>query len=120
MTAPVRTAPAANMPHLLRLAARVLSGSPYVLLGLDAVRAPGGRVDQAGPTLARLRTIAPLPDDDELIVRTNAAAQVPGGTLLALGKAQRLSAAPQEHGDARRAAVRGARPGIADPDCRGA
>lgn len=76
----------------LRPAARILTGSTYALLGFDALRAPGARVDQAGPVLAAIRTVAPLPADDELVVRANAAAQVLGGTLLALGLAPRLSA----------------------------
>lgn len=80
------------MPNPLRLAARMLTGSTYVLLGLDAARAPGGRVDQAAATLATVRTVVPLPDNDELIVRANAGVQVLGGALLALGKVPRLSA----------------------------
>jgi len=76
----------------LRPAARVLTGSTYVLLGFDAVRAPGGRVDQAAPVLASVRKVVPLPADDELVVRGNAALQVVGGALLALGLAPRLSA----------------------------
>lgn len=76
----------------LRPAARILTGSTYALLGFDALRAPGARVDQAAPVLAAIRTVAPLPPDDELVVRANAAAQVLGGTLLALGRAPRLSA----------------------------
>jgi uncharacterized membrane protein YphA (DoxX/SURF4 family) len=70
----------------------MLTGSTYVLLGLDAARAPGGRVDQAAPTLAAVRAFVPLPEDDELIVRGNALVQVLGGSLLMLGKAQRVSA----------------------------
>jgi uncharacterized membrane protein YphA (DoxX/SURF4 family) len=76
----------------LRPAARVLTGSTYVLLGLDAVRAPGGRVDQAAPLLATIRKAVPLPDDDELVVQGNAAVQVAAGAMLALGIAPRLSA----------------------------
>ena len=76
----------------LRPAARVLTGSTYALLGLDAVRAPGGRVDQAAPLLATIRKAVPLPDDDELVVRGNAAVQVAAGATLALGIAPRLSA----------------------------
>ena len=76
----------------LRPAARVLTGSTYVLLGFDALREPGGRVDQAAPVLAAIRKVAPLPDDDELVVRGNAALQVVAGGLLALGIAPRLSA----------------------------
>lgn len=76
----------------LRPAARILTGSTYVLLGFDALRAPGGRVDQAAPVLATIRKVAPLPGDDELVVRGNAAVQVLAGGLLALGIAPRLSA----------------------------
>jgi uncharacterized membrane protein YphA (DoxX/SURF4 family) len=77
---------------LLRPAARVLSGSTYVRLGFDALRTPGGRVDLAAPVLARVRQAVPLPADDELLVRANAAVMVVAGGLLALGKAPRLSA----------------------------
>ena len=76
----------------LRPLGRVLTGSTYALLGFDALRAPGGRVDQAGPVLAAIRKTVPLPDDDELLVRANAGVMVAAGTLLALGKAPRLSA----------------------------
>jgi putative oxidoreductase len=76
----------------LRPVARVLTGSTYAVLGLDALRAPGGRVELAGPVLAQIRTAVPLPEDDELIVRGNAAVQVACGGLLALGIAPRLSA----------------------------
>jgi putative oxidoreductase len=75
-----------------RAAARVLTGSTYALLGFDALREPGARVDQAAAVLAGIRKVVPLPGDDELVVRGNAAVQVLGGTLLALGLAQRLSA----------------------------
>ena len=75
----------------LRPAARALTGSTYVLLGMDALRAPGARVEQAGPVLAAMRKWVPLPDDDELLVRGNAAVMVAAGALLVLGKAPRLS-----------------------------
>ncbi len=76
----------------LRPAARILTGSTYALLGFDALQAPGARVDQAASVLAAVRKVAPLPEDDELVVRGNAAVQVVAGTLLALGWAPRLSA----------------------------
>lgn len=80
------------MPNPVRLAARALTGSTYAKLGLDAARTPGVRVDQAAPTLARLRRVVPLPADDELIVRANGAAQAVGGALLAAGVLPRVSA----------------------------
>lgn len=76
----------------LRPAARILTGSTYALLGFDAFRAPGARVDQAAPVLATMRKVVPLPEDDELVVRANAAVQVICGATLALGKWPRLSA----------------------------
>ena len=76
----------------LRPAARILTGSTYALLGFDALRAPGARVDQAAPVLAAVRKAVPLPADDALVVRANGAVQVLGGTLLALGRAPRLCA----------------------------
>jgi putative oxidoreductase len=81
-----------GLPGLVRSAARILTGSTYTLLGFDALRAPGGRIDLAAPVLAAMRKAVPLIDDDELLVRANAAVMVVAGTTLALGKAQRLSA----------------------------
>lgn len=77
----------------VRGVARVLTGSTYALLGMDAFRTPGKRVNTAGPLLASMRRMAPLPEDDELLVRANAAAMVVAGTSLALGRLPRLSAA---------------------------
>jgi putative oxidoreductase len=76
----------------LRPAARILTGSTYVLLGFDALKAPGARVDLAAPVLAGVRKAVPLPEDDELVVRANAGMQVVAGAMLALGLAPRLSA----------------------------
>lgn len=76
----------------LRLAARVLTGSTYALLGLDAARTPGARVEQAAPMLAKVRSIIPLPAQDRLIVRGNAVVQATAGTLMARGTVPRLSA----------------------------
>ncbi len=80
------------MLALLPPVARILTASTFARLGSDAVRAPGGRVDIAAPVLAGIRKVVPLPEDDELVVRGNAAVQVVAGTLLALGWAPRLSA----------------------------
>jgi len=81
------------MPNLLRVAARILTGSTYAVLGYDALRTPGARVGMAGSTLATIRRVAPLPADDELVVRANAAVQAVAGTTLALGLLPRASAA---------------------------
>lgn len=81
------------MPTLVRVASRLLTGSTYAILGFDALRAPGGRVNAAGPTLAMIRKVAPLPKDDELIVRANGALMAVGGTMLTLGILPRYAAA---------------------------
>ncbi|MGI8679622.1 MAG: DoxX family membrane protein [Jatrophihabitans sp.] len=77
---------------IARVVGRVLTGSTYAVLGFDALRSPGARVDQAAPTLATLRRVLYLPSDDELIVRGNAAVQTVAGTALSLGRAPRLAA----------------------------
>ena len=80
------------MQNPLRVVARILTASTYVVLGADAVAAPGKRVATGGTTLAAVRKVVPLPEDDTLVVQANAAVQVAGGALLALGRAPRLSA----------------------------
>lgn len=80
------------MGKLLHAAGRALTGATYVIAGYDVVRTPGGRVGKAAPLLETIREVVPLPDDDELIVRGNAAVQVGAGATLALGIAPRLSA----------------------------
>ena len=62
------------------------------MLGVDALRTPGARVEHASSTLAAIRRFAPLPEDDERIVRANAAAQAAAGAMLGLGVFPRLSA----------------------------
>lgn len=81
------------MTDPLRIAARILTGSTYAVLGFDAFRTPGGRVGTAANTLVALRKLLPLPADDELVVRGNAAVQAVAGTTLALGLLPRASAA---------------------------
>ena len=78
---------------VLRIAARLATGSTYAILGYDAVRSPGPRVDMAAPLLTSTRKVVPLPADDELLVRVNAAVQVLGGVVLKTGKLQRTAAA---------------------------
>jgi putative oxidoreductase len=81
------------MQNPLRVAARVFTGSTYAILGMDALRAPGSRPEQAAATLAAIRRVCPvLPEDDKLLVQANAAVMVGAGTLLALGRLPRLSA----------------------------
>jgi putative oxidoreductase len=75
-----------------RTAARIFTGSSYAILGYDAFRAPGARVQQAAETLALLRRVLPLPEDDVIVVRGNGAIQAACGLLLASGRCPRLAA----------------------------
>ncbi|MGK8557281.1 DoxX family protein [Nocardia gipuzkoensis] len=77
---------------MLRPIARALTGSTFAVLGWEAAREPGVRVNMAAGTLGAVRKVAPLPADDELIVRANGAAQAVGGALLTLGVLPRLAA----------------------------
>jgi len=76
----------------VRIAARILTGSTYAILGAAAYKSPGGRVEQARPLLNSMRRVVPLPDDDVAIVRANGALQATSGTLLALGLFPRAAA----------------------------
>jgi len=77
---------------VVRLLPRALTGSTYTVLGLDAIRTPGARVGTAAPTLAAMRRVLPLPGDDEMVVRGNAAVQAIAGSLLAVGVVPRAAA----------------------------
>lgn len=77
---------------MLRATSRLLTGGTYAWLGYDALRQPGGRPEVAAETLAAIRRVVPLPADDELLVRANAAVQAGAGAALALGILPRLSA----------------------------
>ena len=80
------------MQKPLRAAARMLTGSTYVVLGADALLTPGKRPEIAGETLAAIRKVVPLPADDTLLVQANAAVMVGAGAMLALGRVPRLAA----------------------------
>lgn len=77
----------------VRIAARGMLASMFVVGGLDAVRHPQGRAEVASPVIKQLRGYVPaLPDDDVQLVRINGAVHLVAGTTLALGKFQRVSA----------------------------
>lgn len=71
------------MRRSLLAIARVLLGTPFVILGYEAAAEPGGRVD-----LARAMGV-PQP---ELAVRANGAAMAAGGVALAAGVLPRAAA----------------------------
>ncbi|HLH47567.1 MAG TPA: DoxX family protein [Acidimicrobiales bacterium] len=77
---------------LSRVIARPLLASVFVVGGVDTFRHPARRADVSADVAVQLARRLGLPEDPELLVRINAAAQVGAGTLLALGKFRRLSA----------------------------
>ena len=77
---------------MLRVGARVITGSTYLAFGLDVLRDAGGRPQVAANILAAIRRVVPLPADDTLVVRANGAVQAGAGALLAVGVLPRLSA----------------------------
>lgn len=80
------------MPNLTRMAGRLLIGSTFAFFGTDAVRNPGQRTKLAAPLLDKVRTVVPLPADDDLLVKANGAGMAVGGALLALGILPRAAA----------------------------
>jgi len=77
----------------VRRLARPLLAANFVVEGLDHVRHPGPRVDSARPLVSTLAGPLRLPEDPELLVRANGAAMAGAGSLLAIGRLPRLSAA---------------------------
>ncbi len=75
---------------IVRRIARPMLAAVFIVQGLDAVRHPGRRTDTASPLLEKIGPMLHLPDDPELLVRANGAAQLAGGALLAAGRLPRL------------------------------
>jgi uncharacterized membrane protein YphA (DoxX/SURF4 family) len=81
---------------LVRLAARPLLASMFVVGGIDSLRTAPAKADAAEPVTDRavplLQKVVPqLPDDPTTLVRINGAAQVVAGLALATGRMPRLS-----------------------------
>jgi putative oxidoreductase len=83
---------------LVRRIARPMLAAPFVILGYQAFRAPGGRVELARPIVEKVAGLADkqlpmqVPQDVEQWVKINAGVQVGAGALLGLGRLPRLSA----------------------------
>jgi uncharacterized membrane protein YphA (DoxX/SURF4 family) len=84
---------------LIRLIARPMLASMFVMGGVDAVRHASGKVPKAGkvtdqvPTLAeKLAPGLPVPTDPATLIRINGGVQVAAGLALATGRLPRLSA----------------------------
>ncbi|WP_278821472.1 DoxX family protein [Corynebacterium stationis] len=84
---------------MLRKIARPMLASFFVWDGVDTLRNTDQHVEETENMLARLRKVLPreyasfVPNDPELVARGLAGARVGAGSLLALGKAPRTSAA---------------------------
>jgi uncharacterized membrane protein YphA (DoxX/SURF4 family) len=79
---------------VVRRLARPLLASTFISGGLDVLRNPEPRVAVAETVAAPLAKKVPyLPEDTEQLVKINAIVQVGAGTMLALGRFPRLSAA---------------------------
>lgn len=76
---------------VVRRIARPLLAAIFVESGLDAYRHPAARARAAKPLVQKMAGPLGLPDDPELLVRANGAAQAGAGALLALGRFPRLS-----------------------------
>lgn len=79
---------------LVRRIARPLLASIFVTGGLDQFRHPGAKMAAARPMVKFASDkVSAIPNDPELLVRTNGALMVGAGALLATGKMPRTSAA---------------------------
>ena len=80
---------------IVRRLARPLLASVFVAAGIDALRHPGLRSQQAAQLLGKVPDQVPGPrsaaKDPDLFVRVNGAALLGGGVLLATGRLPRLA-----------------------------
>lgn len=83
---------------MIRKIARPMLASVYIADGVDTLVNTDGHVEATETVLTKLRGILPadwarqVPNDPELVARAVGATKVGAGSLLALGKAPRLSA----------------------------
>jgi putative oxidoreductase len=84
---------------VIRLIARPMLASMFVVGGIDAIRNADALVERSKPVIDKLvplakRTVpqAPIPSDPKNLVRLNGAAQIVAGLALATGRVPRLSA----------------------------
>ena len=77
---------------IARRLARPLLAASFVSGGVDTLRNPGPRVETAETVAPRVAEPLPLPKEADPPVKINAAVQVVGGLLLAIGRLRRLAA----------------------------
>ncbi|MEP6798589.1 MAG: DoxX family protein, partial [Lapillicoccus sp.] len=73
--------------------ARPMLAAIFVVGGIDQLRHPGAKLGPATPLLDRMIPMLGLPDDKEMLVRANGAAQLLGGVMLATGRLSRVGGA---------------------------
>src|SRR5438067_10071205 len=78
---------------LTRRIARPLMAGIFIAGGIDVLRNPGPRVKRAEPVLNSLSENLPVSDDPEQLVKLNGVVHIAFGSLLALNRLPRLSAA---------------------------
>lgn len=83
---------------LVRLVARPMLASMFVIGGVNALRDTDAAAQRARPVTDKLRAAAgkvapdaPIPDDEKTLIRINAAAQITAALALATGRAPRLA-----------------------------
>jgi putative oxidoreductase len=75
-----------------RRVARPMLASAFITGGIDTLRQPAPRVEKAETVALVVGRALHLPADTEQLVKINAAVQIAGGLLLAIGRLPRLAA----------------------------
>lgn len=78
---------------LIRRVARPMLAAMFVTGGLDQLRHPAKQAPKVAPLADKVAPSMGLPNDPELLVRANGAAMVGAGSLFAMGRMPRISAA---------------------------
>ncbi len=76
---------------LVRRLARPMLAAVFITGGLDTLRHPGKRAENARPMVESLAGMTGLPNDAELMVRANGATMAISGLMLATGKLPRVA-----------------------------
>ena len=77
---------------LIRRVARPMIAASFIASGLDQLRHPGKAAPKVAPLADQAAPTLHLPNDPELLVRANGAAQVAGGVMLGMGRMPRTAA----------------------------
>jgi len=72
--------------------ARPMIAASFIASGLDQLRHPAKSAAKVAPLADQAAPALHLPNDPELLVRANGAAQVGGGVMLAMGRLPRTAA----------------------------